>query len=70
MNKKNKEKIKCIFYMKSGIRIERRIEPDAFNDLLTLIKTNKEGMLETYDEMQESTILIKLKEIESLQYWN
>jgi hypothetical protein len=70
MNNENKKKIKCVFYMKSGIKIERRIESDAFNDFLTLVKTNREGVLETYDEMQESTILIKIGEIESLQYWD
>lgn len=70
MNQKKQEKIRCIFYMKSGIQIERSIEFDAFNEFLTFIKTNKDGILETYDEMQESTILIKIKEIESLKYWN
>ena len=67
---KNEEKIKCIFYMKSGTQIERRINRDAFDDFLALVKTNRDGVLETYDEMQESTMLIKIKEIESLKYWD
>ena len=66
---KNKDKVKCVFYMKSGNRLERRMFADAFKDFLALIKANKDGILETFDEMQESTILIKIGEIESLQYW-
>lgn len=69
MDNKNKEKIKCIFYMKSGFQIERRINFDTFNGFLILIKTNKDGLLELFDEIQESTILIRIKEIEYLQYW-
>lgn len=70
MNNKNEEKVKCIFYMKNGIALERRISKDVFDNFLNVFKRNKEGLLEMFDEMEESTILIKIYEIQALKYWN
>ena len=70
MNNKNEEKIKCVFHMKSGLSIEKRISNDAFDSLLNVFKTNREGLLEIFDEMQESTTIIKIHEIQALKYWN
>jgi len=70
MNNKNEKRIKCIFYMKGGIQIERRITSDAFNNFINLFTKDKEGFLWIADEMEESITIIKINEIQALKYWN